>query len=77
MFIMTDEAEPEEARVNKVSCETIVNAIASKAEEIAYLNELKTMYDSSEVHTILDELIQSCTHQKDLIESLRVKTCPV
>lgn len=76
MFIMTDEAESE-ARVDKVSCETIVNALTSKTEEIAYLQELKTMFDAPEVHTILDELIQSCSHQKDLIESLRTKTCPV
>lgn len=73
---VSKEAEQEEVRIDKISCETIKGAFTSKEDEIAYIQELKTMYDDPTIITNLDEYIETCNRQKELIKAIRETACP-
>jgi hypothetical protein len=69
--------EEDDGKIDKISCETIKGAVSSKEDEIAYLKELKTIYDATQIHDLLDKLITTCEEQKRILNELNKNTCPI
>ena len=74
---MPEEQEISEEGDAEISCETIKDSLASKNEEIAYLEELKKVHDDPSIIEPLDEYIQTCKKQLDLIKKISKNACGV